>query len=198
MNKKSMIIVVTILLITGISYSIYSILNNKKERIEEKEKFTLISEEIEDDCTDEYIEEAKAVVSEPEKVSANASLILKKYYKQCEHTINENVELPHELVNKTKEEVVNMYPDWEVIGFSPEKVTLYKEYDSICDEHFKLKIEDGKIVVYIINKDGQESIYEKTSISSEYLTETDLINMQDGGIDIYGKQELNQLIEDFE
>ena len=89
------------------------------------------------------------------------------------------------------------YSDWEVIGFNPSKVTLYKEFDGECGEHFKLKIEDGKVVVYIVNSDGTKSIYEKTNISSEYLTETDLINMQDG-LEIYSKEELNQIIEDFE
>ena len=97
----------------------------------------------------------------------------------------------------TKEEVQAHYPDWKVIGFEKGKVTLYKEFDDLCVEHFKLKIEDGKVSVYITNKDGSESLYEKTNISSEYLTETDLINMQDG-LEIYGKEELNQIIEDFE
>ena len=87
--------------------------------------------------------------------------------------------------------------DWEVIGFEKGKLTLYKEYKDFCGEHFKLKIEDGKVVIYIINNDGTEGLYEKTNISSEYLTETDLINMQDG-LEIYGKEELNQIIEDFE
>ena len=74
---------------------------------------------------------------------------------------------------------------------------LYKEFDEVCGEHFKLRVENGKVVVYIVDNDGNESLYEKTNISSEYLTETDLINMQDG-LEIYGKEELNQIIEDFE
>ena len=41
-------------------------------------------------------------------------------------------------------------------------------------------------------------MYLKTNISSEYLTETDLINMEDDGLEIYGKEELNKIIEDFE
>ena len=83
------------------------------------------------------------------------------------------------------------------IGFEKGKITLYKEFDDVCGEHFKLRIEDGKVVVYIVNNDGTESVYEKTNISSEYPTETDLINMQEG-LEIYGKEELNQIIEDFE
>ena len=58
-------------------------------------------------------------------------------------------------------------------------------------------MENGKVVIYLVSQEGRESLYEKTNISSEYLTETDLINMQDG-LEIYGKEELNKVIEDFE
>lgn len=192
-------IILAIILTISIIFTAY-ILFGKEEMVEgKKENNTYISEVIEDECTEEYqqIQNAKTVSTTEEKVSANAILILKKYYQKCEHTINEYVELPQELVNMTKEEVQAQYPDWEVIGFEKGKVTLYKEFDDVCGEHFKLKVEDGKVVVYIVNKDGTETLYEKTNISSEYLTETDLINMQDG-LEIYGKEELNQIIEDFE
>ena len=199
MNKKKIMIIVAVLLGIAIIYSIYSILKNDDVVEEEKiESNTYISEIIEDECTKEYNEiNAQIVSATEEKVSANAILILKKYYIKCDHTINEYAELPQELVNMTKEEVQAQYPEWEVIGFESGKITLYKEFDDECGEHFKLKVENGKIVVYIINKDGTESIYDKTNISSEYLTETDLINMQDG-LEIYGKEELNKIIEDFE
>ena len=95
-----------------------------------------------------------------------------------------------------EQEVQAEYPDWEVIGFEKGKLTLYKEFEDVCGQHFKLKIEDGKVVIYIVNNDGTESVYEKTNISSEYLTETDLLNMQEG-LEIYGVEELNQIIEDF-
>lgn len=171
--------------------------SNKTPKIADNNNY--ISEKIEDECTEEYIAEQNttAVTSVEERVSTNAILILKKYYIQCDHTINEYVELPKELVNMTKEEVQKHYPDWEVIGFEKGKVILYKELDGVCGEHFKLRVENGKVVVYIVDTDGKETLYEKTNISSEYLTETDLINMQDG-LEIYGKEELNQIIEDFE
>ena len=188
--------IISVIIIASITYIIFN--QNKNEgKIPESNTYT--SELVEDECTEEYVEEQNttAVTSTEEKVAANAILILKKYYSQCDHTINEYVELPQELVNMTKEEVQTHYPDWKVIGFEKGKVTLYKEFDDLCGEHFKLKIEDGKVVVYSTNKDGSESLYEKTNISSEYLTETDLINMQDG-LEIYGKEELNKVIEDFE
>ena len=193
--KVLLIIIVTILIII-LSYILFS----KEEVIGNgTENNIYISEVIEDECTDEYEEYQKATVvsATEEKLAANAILILKKYYEQCDHTINEYVELPQELVNLTEKEVQAEYADWEVIGFEKGKLTLYKEFEETCGEHFKLKIEDGKVVIYIVNNDGTESIYEKTNISSEYLTETDLLNMQEG-LEIYGKEELNQTIEDFE
>ena len=171
--------------------------SNKTPKIADNNNY--ISEKIEDECTEEYVEEQNttAVTSVEERVSANAILILKKYYIQCDHTINEYVELPQELVNMTKEQVQAHYPDWEVIGFEKGKIILYKEFDGVCGEHFKLRVENGKVVIYLVSQEGRESLYEKTNISSEYLTETDLINMQDG-LEIYGKEELNKVIEDFE
>lgn len=192
-------IIIAVLLTIAIIFASY-ILFNKEEVVDKGiQNNTYISEVIEDDCTEEYeqYQNATTVSSTEEKLSSNAILILKKYYQKCEHTINEYVELPQELVNMTEEEVQAQYSDWEVIGFEKGKVTLYKEFEDVCGEHFKLKVEDGKIVIYIVNNDGTERVYEKTNISSEYLTETDLINMQDG-LEIYGREELNQIIEDFE
>ena len=186
-----------IILVVFIIIASYILFSTKEERIEENNIY--ISELVEDECTEEYEEYQKLTIvsSVEEKLSANAILILKKYYQKCDHTINEYVELPQELVNMTKEEVQAEYVEWEVIGFEKGKLTVYKEFDDVCGEHFKLKVENGKIVVYIVNMDGSESIYEKTNISSEYLTETDLTNIQEG-LEIYGKEELNQIIEDFE
>ena len=196
MKKQYIIAILVIAFFTSLIITINIVRENKLRNKEE----TKVSEKIEDECTEEYTKENKIepVVATKEKISANSQLILKKYFKQCEHTINEYVEMPQELINLTKEEVQNKYSDWKVIGFEPNKVTLYKEFDDMCGEHFKIKVEDGKIVIYQINKEGNQSIYEKTNISSEYLTETDLINIKNDGLDIYGKEELNKLIEDFE
>jgi len=198
MSNKIKIIISIILSILIILAS-YILFHKEEVKENGNENNTYISEVVEDECTQEYEKSINAttVSSTEDKVAANAILILKKYYQKCEHTINEYVELPQELVNMTEEEVQTEYLDWEVIGFEKGKVTLYKEFDDVCGEHFKLKVEDGKVIVYIVNNDGTESVYEKTNISSEYLTETDLINMQDG-LEIYGKEELNQIIEDFE
>ena len=74
---------------------------------------------------------------------------------------------------------------------------LYREVDGECGEHYLVKEKDGKVVVYKILENGEEQEYETTQISTDYLTDTDKIEMQNG-IRVNGQQELNQLIEDFE
>lgn len=199
MNKKTIAIIAGILTINVILYIAYVIVSVKNKDNEAEKDIFMSEETVEDDCMNEYMEEnlTQTTSANEEKVAANAILILKKYYAKCDHTINEYVELPKELVNMTKNEVEEQYPEWEVIGFSPEKITLYKEFDESCNEHFKLKIEDGKVFIYKMNEDGKEEVYEKTNISSEYLTDTDLINIQNG-LEVYGQEELNKVIEDFE
>ena len=105
--------------------------------------------------------------------------------------------MPQELINCTKSDIEEKYTDWQIEKFSSNEVILYKEVDGECGEHYLVKEKDGKVVVYKILENGEEQEYETTQISTDYLTDTDKIEMQNG-IRVNGKQELNQLIEDFE
>ena len=81
--------------------------------------------------------------------------------------------------------------------FENNKVVLSKQQEGDCGQHYVLRELDNKIVVYLINENGEEEEYQRTEISTEYLTETDRITIQNG-LKVYGKQSLNQIIEDFE
>lgn len=203
MNKENIIVaIIAIIVLIGAIFTSIVIRNvNEKNKTNPEEGAIILNEEVSDECTEEYSKNHEEVTeqtsSTEEKVSANALLILKKYYKQCEHTINEYVEIPPEVVNMTEKELQEEYPEWELIGFSANEVILYKEFEERCKEHFILKAEEDKIVVYKMLENGKLELYEKTEIGTEYLTETDLINMQDG-LEIYGKEELNKILEDFE
>lgn len=135
--------------------------------------------------------------SEEEKISPNATLILKKHYKECGHTIKEYAEIPEEFVNLTKSEIEKEYSQWEVEKFTPLDIILIKEEEGFCNEHYILKEEQGVIAVYKVDKQGEETLYETTGISVEYLTESDKLELKDG-IKVYGKEELNSMLENYE
>lgn len=153
-----------------------------------------------DECTEEYenSEELEVVISQEEKISPNCKMIMKKTYKLCNHTIDEYVDVPQSLVNKTQKDLEKEYPYWKIEKFSSEEIIISKEFESYCGQNFKLKNENGKIVIYKIDEEnGEEELYEKTDISTQYLSETDRNKLQ-SGIAIIGIENLNKSIEDFE
>lgn len=65
------------------------------------------------------------------------------------------------------------------------------------NKHYILRENDGFINVYYINEKNEEILYRVTDISTKYLGEDDVKELQEG-INVVGIQELNQLLEDFE
>ena len=204
MKKSWLIILVLAIIVIGIITGVYIYNRNKKigKNIVDNE-INIVSETITDECTEEYgklEEQAKLEIetnSSEEKISPNCLITLKRYYDECQHTINEYLDIPKDLVNGTKSDLQREYPNWEIQKYSNNEIILYKEFNSNCGQHFVLRDVDGKINIYKINENNEEELYEKTEISVEYLTETDKIEIQNG-IRVNGIEELNQLIEDFE
>lgn len=62
---------------------------------------------------------------------------------------------------------------------------------------YLLKNVDNYIYVYYLDDDNKETLYRKTDIFVDYLSQEDIDNL-DVGIEVTGIEELNKLIEDFE
>ena len=197
MNKTIMTIIAIIVIIGAIIIGVQIYKPNK----EQEDIITKVSDEkIEDDCTDEYQEIQEEMLqanSTEEKISPNCFITMKKTYNKCGHTTSEYIAIPKELVNKTKEDLEEKYVGWTIDKFSDTQIVISKEEEGECGEHYIVKDKEGKVVIYKLLEDGTENEYEVTDISTEYITDTDKINMKNG-IKVNGKQELNKLIEDFE
>ncbi len=201
--KKSIIIsAIIVLFLLGIVIGAILIKNSAEAKEEKLEIAEQNDEEIYDECTEEYesmnqentlIEETS---SESEKISPNCSIVFRRYYNECGHTIEQYSSVPAELVNKTEMDLLQQYEGWTVEEFSRNQIVLYREFDSECGEHYVLREKDGKVAVYLRVGDSEEFV-EDTDIATEFLTETDRIELQNG-IEANGRVELNQLIEDYE
>lgn len=132
-----------------------------------------------------------------EKISPNAALTLKRKYTKCGHTIKEYKNIPDDLVNLTKEELVKKYKEWDVEKFSNNEIILIKDVEGICNEHYILRQKDGVIAVFKIEENNKEVLEELTGITVEYLTENDKMEIEKG-IKVYGKEELNSILENYE
>ena len=199
--NKIILVMVCILVIIGAIFTGIMISKPEKEETPENIKTKVAEEEILDECTDEYEEirqnEILETNSEEEKISPNCSFIQKKYYQKCGHTSKKYLNIPEKLVNKTKKQLEEIYSDWQVENFTSNEVILFQKLEGECGEHYLVKDIDGKVTIFQITENGQEIEDECTGITTEYLTDTDKINMKNG-IRVNGKEELNQLLEDFE
>lgn len=172
-------------------YKINELSNTKTEQITE-----VASEKITDECTEETKEFALVNAAE-KKVSPNAIFIFKIVYAKCGHTIKQYDKVPEAMVNKTENEIKEIYNDWEIEGFSNSEIVLKKKQDGICDEHYILREEEEQIVIYQLDEDNNEKVFERTGIITKYLPEEDRENIKKG-VFVYGKEALNKLLEDFE
>lgn len=190
MNKKAIFIFVLII-IFGICF--YIGFNFRKENKQNNIiKNDIIFNDIENDE-----QESIETNTKEEKTTPNTILTFKKYYTGCEHTISSKEDISERLVNLTEKEILEEYPSWEIQEFTADEVVFVKEFESFCGEHYYLIEEEGEVNIYEIDENENKILKERTNILCEYLPETDRISLKNG-ITIYGLEELNKILEDYE
>lgn len=199
MNKTIITILSIIVVMTAVFTAMLIYNPNKKHEI--SNVVTKVADEnILDECTDEYEEiqeEMLQASTKQEKISPNCFITFKVKYKKCGHITSNCEKVKHNLVNKTKEELQKEYSDWNVEEYSDNNIVLSKNDEGYCGEHYLVQDKDGRVAIYRILEDGTKQNFEETEISTEYLSDSDKIQIKEG-IRVNGKQNLNQLIEDFE
>jgi len=192
---KKIIIGLIIAIILGILCAfMLQLFQNNTANIKQDENTKLAEEE--NTIDNNRIELVSTSVSEV-KTSPNATIIYEIYYKQCGHTMINQIEIPKELVNLNKVEVEEKYKDYQIKEFTSGNVVLSKQDDGICEEHYVLREDGGYIVIYNIDKNGKENLKEITTIVTKYLPDADIERLREG-IKVIGKQKLNATIEDYE
>ncbi|MCI9016600.1 MAG: hypothetical protein HFJ53_05515 [Clostridia bacterium] len=189
------IIIITLIIAIFVGIYLYNMRQDKSEPNNE-EKLPIAENLIIEEPKSNIINNTISTTSEEEKISPKAVIILKKEYKDCGHIIKQYKEAK-ELVNLTKQELEEKYYNWKIEEFTPMRISLIKSEAGNCNEHYILREKDGIIAIYSIDKDGNEILKEETEIVTQYLTDTDLIKIKNG-IYVFGEEELNAILEDYE
>ena len=134
---------------------------------------------------------------EKERTTPNTLIIYKTYYTKCKHYIQKYEDIDASIVNCTEDELKEKCRGWKIDKFSSKEVEMSKEEEKFCNEHYKLKLENNAIVIYNVDENGVETEYEQTGITTEYLTEEDILKLTTG-IYVYGKENLTSTVEDYE
>ena len=193
-KKVLLFIGIIIIVAIGITVGINLYSNNK-----DIEQQNTINNKIENENNNEIynISNTIATSNKEEKTTPNTLMIYKTYYTKCNHYINEYKDIDISDVNLTEDEIQNKNREWTINEFSSEQVIFEKESEEFCNQHYKLKLIDNRIVIFNISEDGEEKEYKRTEISSEYLTQEDLLRLKEG-ITVYGKENLTSVLEDYE
>ncbi len=174
-----------------IGYSYSRIWNESKTVVNEN---SIFKEDVQNMALENMIIET---VSEEEKILPTTSFAIKKVFDKCGHFKFSYAELPIEIINLNKNEVENMYNEWNVENFSSKEIVLSKVVDGWCNEHYIIKLDNGVIKIYNKIDDNNLKLYRETEISKEYLTKEDIEKLE-VGILVYGEGKINSVIEDFE
>lgn len=130
------------------------------------------------------------------KLSPNAEMVIKKNFKLCGHTSVNRMNIPIEMVNYTKSQVEEKYTGWEIEKFTQEEVVLSKDIDANCDSHYVLKIEEEKLKIYNQITDDKYNYIDEINIQIGLLPSLELAELEHG-IEVYGEEELNNLVENY-
>lgn len=187
MRKGWIIALVLFLFIIGVALGISVYNKNKTDQINTVQDKKLAEENTATIYT----------VSIKEKVSPNAKILQKRYFTGCDHLIKEVIDVPEQLINKDKDDVKNYYKNWSIDSFSPGEITIYKEENGYCDQHYLIKEHGDVLGIYTIDENGKITLKNDTEIQTRYLTEVDLEKVRTG-IEAIGNTELNSVLEDFE
>lgn len=145
--------------------------------------------------------ELSLITNESEQiVSPNAVIVIKRNYNGCGHQLKEFKQIDNKYVNMDEEEFETEFlkdnEDFIIENFSSKEIVVSEDVNGSCEEHYLVKSDNGFVVVYKYNSNGEKEEYKKTNIAVEYLTETDREELSEG-IEIVGKSELNSRLEDY-
>ena len=139
---------------------------------------------------------------EEEKIRYDTLILVENVYNKCNHKENKIIKVSEEIINMKEDEAKGYFENkgYSLLEFSPSEIKLLKEEDKICMEHFVIKFgndNDSFLSVYKKDDNNELRLYRETDIAKEFLTNIDNENFEEG-IDVYGKENVEKVLEDYE
>lgn len=120
-------------------------------------------------------------------------------YEECNHTVQDKViEYGSVFSEVEKVENIKAQKDGYKLIKDTDGILMYeRQVLAKCPEHYLIKLEEGKVVIYNVKKDGKYGIFEETEIYETSLRETYITKLKTG-IEANTTEELYMILEDME
>lgn len=99
-----------------------------------------------------------AGVAASTKVEEGCELIQHMTYTRCGHELDRRIQLPQELIGKTREDVEAAYDGWQVTEFLPKRITMARRFDLFCADHLVLMPDSSGTLCIYQNKYGDAMV----------------------------------------
>lgn len=138
----------------------------------------------------------KRVLDEDSILTSNKTILSFEEKNSNEEVKTFNRVIPQEFIGMTKSEIVENYNEWTVTQFSSEEIEL-ERYIELPKPMYILSIEDGEMVIYYKDVNGDITVDEKIGIYTDVLPEADVENLKKG-IVYESKEDILKILENYD
>ena len=177
--------------------------NNKAESVyqsENQEQIEEVTENTDDntvktenvDNTEDHLQ----MVIADNTITESTKMVYQYYYKN-EGVMEESEEVPpYFLLGFDFNDMLEYYPDWQIVSFSSKEVVMRKIVEEKNEESFIVTQKDGYIAVYYEDKDEGRTLYEITETPISTLTHEEQVRINDGII-VKSEYELAKILAEY-
>ena len=148
--------------------------------------------------TSEYNKETNTLemVMADNTINESTKMVYQYYYKD-EGKMEESEEVPpYFLLGFDFNDMLEYYPDWQIVSFSGEEVVMRKIVDEKKENSFIITQKDGYIAVYYEDENKGEILYQMTETPISVLTQEEQVRLNDGII-VKGEYELTKILAEY-
>lgn len=137
--------------------------------------------------------DVETAMMEEDRIKPYTKIIYEYYYAIDDKLVTKETQPPYYLLDMTREEVAESYPDWQLQSFSSENVVFRKSLnEKNSTGYFTVGVYEGYVAVFY--EDGRLREVTQTPIAS--LPEAEQEKLREG-ISIYGEEDLIKILEDY-
>jgi hypothetical protein len=145
---------------------------------------------------------AKASVTEniEELIEPTTEIVLIRQYSKTNNINIKRLQPDSNMIGQNIDYIRESYPDWEIGGYSKEKISLYKIIDSYSPGTYLLTsvMQDNEevLAVYTYDIDGNSVLYGTYDTPVSMLPAEEIVKIR-AGIAVSGEDALNSLLENY-
>ncbi|MCL2674045.1 MAG: hypothetical protein FWE92_01790 [Defluviitaleaceae bacterium] len=131
------------------------------------------------------------------RVDAYTRIVFERNYVLDGIVLTSEEPIPHFAINMDKESLAQVYANWDIVDFTPQRVTMRRNITGQRAEHYVVTEHEGFVAVFRRNGAAPLSLVEvtRTPLSSLSLSEQARIRE---GVVVYSEEALLRIIQDYE